>query len=336
MNKENDEGDHASGDVQSNNNNIQQQRRNGLQPIIHERHQQQQRESNDIQHHMATDRANATDNERIANTNTSNNHEITGTTTVRNVYTNQNCGKSARSTFSSGENNSSSSSSTPAPMSHNRTTGQVRNVYSSVNRLRSQNSRAAPSALNQTINDSTINTSLTASSSEPQISGIDINKEISNTYSRRIPKPNDSQSKISTSQSSASSGVSHNNTCIKNSTSSKATISYTMNNILPLSPTALSEPLSFSEMRHLLEKMLIDPEIYEEYSRKTFIVPCKMHSRSKQNGIMGFNIEKNKNYKVEKKEKKGKAEKVRTNVEYIQNKLLELCSSYYKTFFIHI
>jgi len=76
------------------------------------------------------------------------------------------------------------------------------------------------------------------------------------------------------------------------------------------SPTALSEPLSFSELRSLLQKIVSYPSSYEQYYEKTFIVPCKMHSKQR-NGNIGFNVEKKKNYKNTSKSKssKSKAEK---------------------------
>jgi len=71
-----------------------------------------------------------------------------------------------------------------------------------------------------------------------------------------------------------------------------------------LSPTALSEPLSFSELRKLLEKIVIDPDEYSQYEKRTFIVPCKFPKNKVD--FKGFTIEKNKHYK----KKSSKAEKV--------------------------
>lgn len=72
---------------------------------------------------------------------------------------------------------------------------------------------------------------------------------------------------------------------------------------IPLSPTALSEPLSFTELRNLLLQIIHDPDLYQQYYTKTFIVPCKMHSEQSNKKKLGFNVEKTKNYKKEKKPK---------------------------------
>ena len=76
-----------------------------------------------------------------------------------------------------------------------------------------------------------------------------------------------------------------------------------------LSPTALCEPLSFSELAGLLKSIIKDPERYSQYERRTFIVPCKYPNKKKSKDFMGFNIEKIKGYK--KKTSRQKSEKVR-------------------------
>jgi hypothetical protein len=69
-----------------------------------------------------------------------------------------------------------------------------------------------------------------------------------------------------------------------------------------LSPTALSEPLSFSELRTVLKKIVLDHDEYKRYEKRTFIVPCRVSN--KKDDFKGFTIDKNKNYK--KKSKAGK------------------------------
>ena len=78
---------------------------------------------------------------------------------------------------------------------------------------------------------------------------------------------------------------------------------------IPLSPTALSEPLSFAEFRNLLNKIIHDAELYEQYTTKTFVVPCKLNSKQSCNGTK-FNVEKRKNYKKSKGKSKSKSDKV--------------------------
>jgi hypothetical protein len=75
------------------------------------------------------------------------------------------------------------------------------------------------------------------------------------------------------------------------------------------STTFLSEPLSFSELRELLQQMIANPNIYDQYTKKTFIVPCKMHSNQRNKGSMNFQMEKNKHYKKDKKSKNKSVEK---------------------------
>jgi len=53
---------------------------------------------------------------------------------------------------------------------------------------------------------------------------------------------------------------------------------------LALSPTALSEPMSFAELRKLLIKAIASPTTYGSYEGRNFIVPAKMKD------IMHFNI----------------------------------------------
>ena len=72
-------------------------------------------------------------------------------------------------------------------------------------------------------------------------------------------------------------------------------ISMSTNEIHNLSPTALSEPLSFSELRALLVNITADPKEYSRFERKTFIVPCKFSKGFCQ--FKSFTIEKNKFYK---------------------------------------
>jgi len=62
-----------------------------------------------------------------------------------------------------------------------------------------------------------------------------------------------------------------------------------------LSPTALSEPLSFSELRMVLNKIALDADEYKRYEKRAFIVPCRVSN--KKHDFKGFTIEKNKNYK---------------------------------------
>jgi len=75
-----------------------------------------------------------------------------------------------------------------------------------------------------------------------------------------------------------------------------------------LSPTALSEPMSFGELKVLMKRITADPNEYKLYEKKSFIVPCKYPAK-KNTKFMGFKIEKQKDYK----KKKG-SEKVSSNV----------------------
>jgi hypothetical protein len=64
-----------------------------------------------------------------------------------------------------------------------------------------------------------------------------------------------------------------------------------------LSPTALSEPMSFIELNILMERIVSDPSEYKLYEKKSFIVPCKYPAK-KKNEFLGFKIEKQKDYKL--------------------------------------
>lgn len=96
-----------------------------------------------------------------------------------------------------------------------------------------------------------------------------------------------------------------------------------------LSPTALSEPLSFSELRKLLEKIIMDPDEYSRYEQRTFIVPCKFPS--KKTDFRGFNIEKNKNYKKKSKAGKVSGPPLSNILNYLS--ILSKCLSTYYDFF---
>lgn len=65
-----------------------------------------------------------------------------------------------------------------------------------------------------------------------------------------------------------------------------------------MSPTALSEPMSFEELGTLLQRIIVNPEEYRQYEGKVFIVACKYappHKKCKK--FKGFDIQKRKDYK---------------------------------------
>eukprot|EP00559_Dactyliosolen_fragilissimus_P002570 CAMPEP_0184867188 /NCGR_PEP_ID=MMETSP0580-20130426/25337_1 /TAXON_ID=1118495 /ORGANISM="Dactyliosolen fragilissimus" /LENGTH=710 /DNA_ID=CAMNT_0027367289 /DNA_START=94 /DNA_END=2223 /DNA_ORIENTATION=- len=86
---------------------------------------------------------------------------------------------------------------------------------------------------------------------------------------------------------------------------------------IELSVTAMSMPLSFSELYRLLDKMINDRGAdYENYFTKTFVVPCKLSSKQRDN--FGFDIEKTKKQKNKNKSSAGKVDKYG----YIMNVLI--------------
>ncbi len=104
----------------------------------------------------------------------------------------------------------------------------------------------------------------------------------------------------SSQQSSSSSANTNANANTSAPTSSSTSCTFqTIQNLSPTS-TALSEPLSFKELRHLLKRIIHNPDEYEKYENKVFVVPCKMHAKQIANNL-GFTIEKNKDYKKTKK-----------------------------------
>ena len=94
-----------------------------------------------------------------------------------------------------------------------------------------------------------------------------------------------------TSQSTKSSTKSLYNTPNRNASTSSIAFQSR------LSPTALSEPMSFVELKILMERITSDPNEYKLYEKKSFIVPCKYPAK-KSAEFMGFKIEKQKNYKM--------------------------------------
>jgi hypothetical protein len=65
-----------------------------------------------------------------------------------------------------------------------------------------------------------------------------------------------------------------------------------------MSPTALSEPMSFVELGTLLQRIIVNPDEYRQYEDKIFIVACKYappHKKCKK--FKGFDIQKQKDYK---------------------------------------
>ena len=68
-----------------------------------------------------------------------------------------------------------------------------------------------------------------------------------------------------------------------------------------MSPTALSEPVSFNELRSILQKAFSDSLVYDQYKTRTFIVPSKMScSKRQKDKTHGFTLEKNRNHKKNK------------------------------------
>ena len=60
------------------------------------------------------------------------------------------------------------------------------------------------------------------------------------------------------------------------------------------------EPISFFELKALLTRLQVNQELYRQYERKVFVVPCKMKGNHQY-----FNIHKNKHWdKKHKKEDK--------------------------------
>ena len=76
----------------------------------------------------------------------------------------------------------------------------------------------------------------------------------------------------------------------------KKTIADSPVQLLNMSPTILSEPVSFHELKSILRKAFSDPSMYDQYKRRTFLVPSKYSKRQKDK-TNGFTLEKNKNYK---------------------------------------
>ena len=66
-----------------------------------------------------------------------------------------------------------------------------------------------------------------------------------------------------------------------------------------LSPTALSVPVSFSELRSLLQRAMQDRSIYSSYEGRTFVVPAKLQY-DLNSSLPHFNIEKVKGGKKKK------------------------------------
>lgn len=79
-----------------------------------------------------------------------------------------------------------------------------------------------------------------------------------------------------------------------------------------LSPTALSEPMSFGELKELMNRITTDPDEYKLYEKKSFIVPCKYPAKNSTE-FMGFKIEKQKDYKMKKGGEKVSAVSTRTH-----------------------
>lgn len=77
-----------------------------------------------------------------------------------------------------------------------------------------------------------------------------------------------------------------------------------------LSPSALTEPMTFPDFHGLLQKIISDLTLYKKYEGVTFVVPCKLFVGKDSNKNMAITIEKNKNYKKDKKSKGEKAGKV--------------------------
>ena len=60
-----------------------------------------------------------------------------------------------------------------------------------------------------------------------------------------------------------------------------------------LSPTALSESMSFGELKTLLSQLITDPILYQQYQDKLFLIPAKFPSdKSKSGDFLGFDIRK--------------------------------------------
>ena len=104
------------------------------------------------------------------------------------------------------------------------------------------------------------------------------------TQSDPLPSADSSQSIMTTSK------IKRKSLYKTPSKATKVLSSKSLNNIL--SPTALSEPMSFKELRSILKRIIHNPDEYHEHENKIFIVPCKLHSQQSSN-YMGFNVEKN-------------------------------------------
>ena len=168
-------------------------------------------------------------------------------------------------------------------------TSKVHNVYAKTTSI---GINQAPSTIHTTIHTKTAmkpSTASSASLSTPPTND-DLIEEKNHTKQTAC-----TQNKISTKKQQTTSTYNSSSSVLKT---------------MPLSPTALSEPLSFAELRHLLQQIIIHPNLYDDYFRKTFLVPCKMHPKQKETRDICFNIEKNRSYKKS-KNSEVKTEKVR-------------------------
>ncbi|GFH56513.1 hypothetical protein CTEN210_12989 [Chaetoceros tenuissimus] len=60
-----------------------------------------------------------------------------------------------------------------------------------------------------------------------------------------------------------------------------------------LSPTALSESMSFGELKTLLSQLIADPILYQQYQEKLFLIPAKYASDGfKAGDFLGFDVKK--------------------------------------------
>ena len=78
----------------------------------------------------------------------------------------------------------------------------------------------------------------------------------------------------------------------------KDLVHHSLESLNIMSPTALSEPVSFNELKSILQKVFSDPSVYDHYKRRTFIVPSKMScSKRQKDKTNGFTLEKNRHHK---------------------------------------
>jgi hypothetical protein len=213
---------------------------------------------------------------------TSNVQNSTNVTTSNNPYSRQQVvAPSTRST--SGSANSSTSSNT----------GALHNPYAAGNpytRIQANDSnRSKPN---------TAKTPTAAAEAIDLTSPDSLDADISNISQMSIQSKTQSRSQLPVSSNPYTKNQSSESTSKAPCTTPKRNASAASTAFQShLSPTALSEPMSFMELNILMERIVSDPSEYKLYEKKSFIVPCKYPAK-KKNEFMGFKIEKQKDYKL--------------------------------------